>query len=359
VENSEKAPDSFDMRRREHRYRKHQEAMKEMERGEIEKNAEAIAQLTYHCTALGCQLTSDNFSYRLISGVTANSPGIVQLLHPELVADDDGLYNLRALQEIQQALPAPHRVGFAPGHVQTSKGILFAHPFFRREFHKNGDWGSVFMDLFWRLQDQAIERLVALDQDRIKVDFSEPGFLFDTWVGVGFKQDIATIPDAIVQLRPSPEFDEDHLLFNGIYSLDIAWNTSKGIKTFYAEEFMNESVLIDYEGTTYFPARYIHAEFDLATGYFRHFDGAMHFYDIEEYMARRDSDLNYNRKNLNQIKTKSKKLFRLDGKISVEIWMKLTTNFLSQDPLIIEYFTGKYPEPLEGMRQYLRGKLPE
>ncbi len=116
--------------------------------------------------------------------------------------------------------------------------------------------------------------------------------------------------------------------------------------------------MVEHEGTDYYMARYIHAEYDLATGYFRHFDGAMHFYDIEEYMARRASDFNYNRKNLNQVKAKSKKLFRLDGRISVEIWMKLTTNFLAQDPLIIEYFTGEYPEPLEDIRRYLRKELP-
>ncbi len=195
--------------------------MKEMEREEIEKNAEVIARFTDHCAALGYQLTNDNFCYGFISGVTANFPGIVRLLHPELLVDKDGLYNLRVLQEAQIALPAPHRVGFAPGHVQTSTGILFAHPFFRREYHKDGDWGSGFMDLFWRLRDPEIKVLVALDLDRIKVDFTEPGMLFDTWMGVSFKQDIAAIPDGIIQLRPSPEFEGQPamLMFNNVFEV--------------------------------------------------------------------------------------------------------------------------------------------
>ena len=32
--------------------------------------------------------------------------------------------------------------------------------------------------------------------------------------------------------------------------------------------------------------------------YFRHFDGAIHFYTENEYLSRRDSDFNYNSKTL-------------------------------------------------------------
>lgn len=76
MENSENGVDPFDLHRRKERYRKHQEAMKEMERGEIVKNAEAITRFIDHCAELGYQLTSDNLSYGLITGVTANFPDI-------------------------------------------------------------------------------------------------------------------------------------------------------------------------------------------------------------------------------------------------------------------------------------------
>ncbi|MDN5513310.1 MAG: hypothetical protein L0G64_13550, partial [Acinetobacter sp.] len=77
---------------------------------------------------------------------------------------------------------------------------------------------------------------------------------------------------------------------------------------------------------------------------FQHFDGAIHFYNKNHYLEKRDSDLNYESKYGANFKAKSKKLFRLDGVITVEQWSNLTTHFLHGNSLIIEYFTGDYPQ---------------
>jgi hypothetical protein len=334
-----------------------QERQKEIEREEIERNAEVIVAFTAHCAERGCQLTDSHFAYADVTGVTANSTGIVRTLYPELMADKDGLYSLRTLQDMDKPVVELSPISLAGGYVQTSNCVLFAHPLFRRQYYKDNNWAPSFINRFWRLREPAIVASIALDLDRVRIDLDGGAYFEkDRWLGASFKQDIAAIPDDIVQLRPSAEF-EGHpamRLFNNVFSLDIEWRTAAGIKTFYAEEFLDEEMLVNYGGADYFPTRYIHAEFDVAGGYFRHFDGAIHFYDIEDYMNRRDSDFNYNRKNPNPIKARSLKLFRLDGRVSVETWMELTTHFLSHDPLIIEYFTGSYPEPLEQIRQRLR-----
>jgi hypothetical protein len=330
------------------------ERLKQIEREEIERNAEAIATFTTHCAERGCQLADSDFAYADITGVTANFPGIVRSLHPELIPDKDGLYKLKTLQAMDKPVVELSPISLAGGYVQTGNCILFAHPLFRRGFYRDNNWVPGFINRFWRLRDPAIDASIALDPDRVQIDLhGGTSFERDKWLGASFKQDIAAIPDGIVKYRPSAGFDAGpfRLLFNNVYSLDIEWRSAGGIKSFYAEEFLDEDVLIKHEETDYFPTRYLHAEFDIAGGYFRHFDGAIHFYDIEEYMHRRDSDFNYNRKNRAQIKAKSLKLFRLDGRVSVGTWMDLTTHFLSGDPLIIEYFTGSYPDPLEQIRQ--------
>lgn len=72
---------------------------------------------------------------------------------------------------------------------------------------------------------------------------------------------------------------------------------------FQAEEFKTESVKLVKDGKEYYPVPYIHAEYDLARRYFRHFDGAINFYTESEYYARIDADFNYNAKGKSQIKT--------------------------------------------------------
>src|SRR5699024_4796951 len=74
------------------------------------------------------------------------------------------------------------------------------------------------------------------------------------------------------------------------------------VKAFQAEEFKQDYITLKYDGQTYHPVKYIHAEYDLDKGYFKHFDGALHLYTPEEYFARRDQDFHYNLKNPIQIK---------------------------------------------------------
>lgn len=118
----------------------------------------------------------------------------------------------------------------------------------------------------------------------------------------------------------------------------------KSIKTFQALELKTQDIVIEVDKKIYHPARYIHAEFDLESGMFRHFDGAVQLFLEDEYFMRRDSDLNFNAKNQAQIKARSKKLFKLNGALATADWVELCCHFFTTNPLTFEYFTGRYPE---------------
>jgi hypothetical protein len=168
----------------------------------------------------------------------------------------------------------------------------------------------------------------------------------DTWYGAQFRNEISAIRDGVSKLRPPVDLDDftNSFLFADAYSLDIKWETKDGIKSFQAEEFKTDKNKISKNGQDFFPVRYIHAEFDLGKNAFRHFDGAVHFYTAHEYYRRRESDFNYNSKNSFKIKTASEKLFKMNGNISVDTWIEFSSHFFAGNPLVIEYFEGKYPD---------------
>jgi len=55
-----------------------------------------------------------------------------------------------------------------------------------------------------------------------------------------------------------------------------------------------------------------------------------------------------------------KKIFCLNNNIPVDLWLELTCHFLPHNPLIIEYFEGKYPNHLqETLNAIQKSKLEE
>lgn len=124
------------------------------------------------------------------------------------------------------------------------------------------------------------------------------------------------------------------------------WYTYDEIKVFQALEFKQPSITININEVKYFPVRYVHAEFDMNSKVFRHFDGALQLYTEDEYFERRDNNFNTKTKGEYQVKSKSKKLFKINGDLSVEDWIKFTSHFFAKNPLILEYFEGKEPDYL-------------
>lgn len=243
--------------------------------------------------------------------------------------------------------------------------MAMANPYFRRGHYEKNSFEPRFIELYWDYYSAENEKFISLDFDKVRINIDNQMFMeFDTWYGAKFDDKISNIEDGTVKLSPPLDLEgfDIEFFFGNVHSLNIKWytkesiekGTKKIIKVFQAEEFKKPNSKIKKNGIEYFPAKYIHAEFDVLEGFFRHFDGALHFYNETEYFQRRDTDFNHNQKNDLQIKTLSQKLFKVNGKIEVNKWVELTSQFLSKNPLIIEYFEGKLPDKLTELVNRLR-----
>lgn len=320
------------------RYR--QQQLKERE-DELTKNSALIQAFIDHCHSKQIKITKDHFDYIQTIGIIAKYPNIVHLLNNKILLDKEGLVEVRTLEDEYR------KECFAPGYYYSDKYIAMAHPYFRRGHHSNANFAPRFIEVFWKYSKDNIQKYIAIDSDRVRINVDNTMYMeFDTWYGAKFKKTIVDIEDGIVKLRPPLGLEpfEVEFFFGNTYSLDIKWNTKNGIKTFQAEEFKEDSSKITKNGIAYFPIKYLHAEFDINTGTFRHFDGAIHFYTKDEYYQRRESDFNYNGKNGLQLKTLSQKLFKVNGHILIDEWIELVSHYLTGNPLVFEYFEGKLPD---------------
>lgn len=322
------------------RHRLYQE---EERQHELAAHANLIQEFKLFALSKGLELSDECFDYIQTIGIVAQTPRLLTALLPDVQPDRDGLFSFEGLA--RSCSPDP----FQSGYLKSQTFIAMAHPHFRRGFFEGNNFAPRFLDLFWGYKNPAVTRYIALDEHRVRVDIDGPGYLeADTWFGAPFNREISLIPDGMVKLRPPLDLKKSYIsfFFANAYSLDIKWATRENIRSFQALEFKSESVQVEFGSKTYFPARYLHAEFDVELGGFRHFDGAMQYYTEDEYFKRRDSDFNFNLKSGHQIKSQSKKLFKLNGKIDVNDWVELSCHFFAANPLTHEYFSGSYPEHL-------------
>lgn len=321
------------------------------EETELSKNAHNIERFKALCSEKGLRLSDENFRYIYTIGVVASYQNILRILNPKIEPDKEDLVYFGLLNNHYQ------KKSVASGFLYGNDYMVMAHPYFRRGFQQNANFAPRFIDLFWRLNPIDMDLYIALDLNRVRINVDNSTYMeLDTWYGARFNESISMISDGLSKLRPPLDLNETYIkfLFNNAYSLDTFWESNKNIRTFQAEEFKTEEIKLNINGIDYFPARYIHAEYDLNIGYFRHFDGALHLYNEEQYYERRDSDFNYNRKHDFYIKSNSRKLFKMNGRVSIDHWIQFSSQFLTGNPLIIEYFEGKYPEKLTEILKNLR-----
>jgi hypothetical protein len=234
-----------------------------------------------------------------------------------------------------------------------------AHPYYRRGMHPVNNWAPRFIDLFWRFNGPGIERFIALDEDRVRIDVDGLGYFeADTWYGAPFEEDIRRIKPGVAKLRPPLDIEPRlvSFFFANAYCLDIKWSESDGIKSFQALEMKTEDIRIEFGGLHYLPARYLHAEFDLAANCFRHFDGAIQLFTEEEYFQRRESDFNMTMKNPAHVKARSRKVFKINGSLRTEDWVEFCCHFFSANPLTFEYFSGEYPKHVTEALERIRAR---
>ncbi|UUC49150.1 hypothetical protein NOX82_25200 [Pseudomonas citronellolis] len=313
-----------------------------LEKHAYERLAQAtdlIAKFTTLAASSGIALDAQSFQYIQTIGIIAKAPGIARALLGPIKAERDGLLSFDDIAS-----------RFAPSHDGCFSGadfVLMAHPCYRRGMHPVNNWAPRFIDLFWQFDGPRTEKYIAIDEDRVRIDVGGPGYFeADTWYGPPFNEDVRDIKSGTVKLRPPPDIEPRHVsfFFAGAYCLDIKWSESNGIKSFQALEIKEEDIQIEVNGQHYFPARYLHAEFDVAANCFRHFDGAIQYFTEEEYFQRRDSDFNMTMKNSVHIKARSIKVFKINGPMSTKDWVEFCCHFYAANPLTYEYFSGAYPE---------------
>lgn len=331
----------------------HKKFLIEEQKRELAENSVLIKNFLLHCKRKGILISEIDIEYIQTIGIVATYPNIVSLLNNKIQPDKEELVSFKVLEsEFTQKQ-------FASGYLISEMFMAMANSYFRRNHYEKNAFAPRFIELYWNYNSEENEKYISLDFNRVRINVDNRMLLeLDTWYGAKYNQNISEIQDGIVKLIPPIGFDELDIefLFGNVHSLNIKWYTKDNIKIFQAEEFKNIKSKIIKNGTEYFPAKYIHAEYDLRSGIFRHFDGAIHFYTENEYLQRRETDFNHNKKNDLQIKTLSQKLFKVNGKIQINDWVELTSHFLVGNPLIFEYFEGKLPDRIIEIINVLRNK---
>lgn len=323
------------------RYNSYLKKKADEERRVMLDNSELINNFIKYCSTFGLNLTKDNFKFIETIGIVLCYPNIVQILRPDIPIDKEGLTDFNTLLQHFKKRPPKE------GNLYSNDFAIMIHPYFRRGFNENNNFAPRFVEIFWDDKMTEADKYIAIDRNRIRIDVNGPmWFERDTWYGPRFNKEIEKIEDGLVHLRPTSGLKDSYItfFFNDVYSLDIKWVTQNNIKKFQSEEFKTERLTIEKGGEIYYPSRYIHAEYDIDKKYFRHFDGAVHLYSHDEYFKRRDSDLNYNFKSERKIKASSEKLFKFNGRIKVETFVEYSSHFMTGNPLVHEYFEGKYPD---------------
>jgi hypothetical protein len=329
------------------------QSLRNTENEELLKNSSIIEKFILFCAKNGIILAAKNFSYIPTIGIVASYPNLLSFLNPNIELDKELLVSCDLLNANLE------KRRLANGYYFAANYMVMAHPYFRRGFNEFNNWAPSFIDWFWMLKNIKSNLYIALDFNRVRINVDNSVCCErDAWFGAGFDKKINQIPDGITNYISPLDLNSFRIkfFFNDAYSLIISWKTKNGIKTFQAEEYKTEEVKFKFEGQDHFiyPVRYIHAEFDLQKDCFRHFDGAVHLYNEVDYYQMRDSDFNNNSKQKKQIKADSQKLFKMNGNIDKETWVKFTSHFFTGNPLIIEYFEGKYPKHITEMLQKVR-----
>jgi hypothetical protein len=123
-----------------------------------------IAKFTDLAASKGVILGAESFEYIQTIGIVAKAPGIARMLLGPIKAERDGLLPFNEIA--YRFPPSLHYEGCFAG----PDFILMAHSCYRRGMHPVNNWAPRFIDLFWRFDSFGIEKYIALDEDRVRID---------------------------------------------------------------------------------------------------------------------------------------------------------------------------------------------
>lgn len=314
--------------------------LREQEEETLIENKHHIEEFIDYSRKFDIKLDTTNFRYHATTGIIVNYPNILSLLCPELIFDKEDLV------EVNHLLSLFEKSSRGYGYFENSNFNCSVHEFYKRSYHWRNTNNPRFLKCFLKTVNLKSKYYLGLNKNYLNLN--KPDFQVieaDFWYGAKFNEDISTIKNDIVQLKPPILKNKDRVkvIFDDTEVLNIKWSQKGKIKICEIEEIKSKKHKIKFKDNSYYPAKYIHCEFDLEKNEFRHFDGAITLFSEEEYELAVKSDLNYNKKNSILIKPKHVKLFKINGKIDTKDWVDLSLLFMEGQLLLVEYFNGKIP----------------
>lgn len=279
---------------------------------------------------------SEPFFYNNIA--LYHEDGIVEKLYPKLFLkkDKDGLI---LVNEILALFDYKGQGVFADKH---SRLAIILHPYFRKSYYILNNYNFSFLEEFFKLQGNKDVRLrVRIDPDDIGYASSQNTALeYEYWYGPTYNDDISNLPSGNTVFKPNPQTEGGQTLYNQIERTDFVFNHRDGDSIFEMEEVTDqESIAI---GKDKYGCRYLHSIYKDDKEEFDHFDGAIRIYDLDSIIKRIDTDMDKMGHN-----TIYKKIFRLDGKISLSVWKLLITLYLHGNHDVYRYFGVEMPNELK------------
>ena len=210
------------------------------------------------------------------------------------------------------------------------------HPYFRRSLSIFNNFNFGFIDKLFEVYELG-NHSVKIALDTSFIGFA-PSFVqcheYEYWFGPQYNDDIASIREGVCKYQNDPQ----DKLYNNIDFTEFVWQ-KKDNGTYYQfemEEVVDRSA--PTMGDDIFACRYLHALYDIANKEFNHFDGAIRVYDYEKIVNRLEKPINQNGHNADYTK-----IFRMDGRISIDLWKGLITQYLCSNRSVYEYFGEPIP----------------
>ena len=146
----------------------------------------------------------------------------------------------------------------------------------------------------------------------------------------GFNDDLNSIPLGVTV----HENEHYNALTSEVKRTEFGWYIQDDKHTFECEEIIDIANAI-INGSTMYACRFVHSMVDKSTGVPIHLDGAIRAYNDEKMLERLEIPINKCDRD-----TVYKKLWRIDGAITVATWKELITHYYRDNMMVGEYFGG-------------------
>lgn len=254
------------------------------------------------------------------TSVVAYGDKILRIEHPELfnAEDEDGL------------IPIDYLYYEGHGIFSYKEHLIFPSCHFRKSSSNLNSLNEEFLNFFVNGFD-AERKLIAIDDTIIGLKSTLLRSVeLDYWWGPKFKKNINEIEDGVTRHVVPEESPLRKML--GVEYVDFRWSTNKeSSRVFECEEVVFEQTY-GISNKEAYCCKYMHSIFAKDESCV-HVDGAVRSYSDTELLKRFDSDLAKCGKN-----TEYMKIWRVDGRLDRECFMKLVHFFYRGNTLISEYF---------------------